>query len=153
MLYDNGALLALYSDAYLVAGDERFARVVAQSIAWAEREMRAPEGGFFSALDADSEGEEGRFYVWSRDAVAALLSADEFAVISAFYGLDGAPNFEGHWHFRVARPVDAGASALGRALPEVNGLLPSARSKLLQARALRVRPGLDVKVLTPRQQH
>jgi uncharacterized protein YyaL (SSP411 family) len=148
MLYDNGALLSLYSDAFLVTGDHRFAQVVEQSIAWAEREMRAPGGGFFSALDADSEGEEGRFYVWSRDEVAALLTADEFAVAGAHYGLDGAPNFEGQWHLRVAQSLHVVAAALGRSLQDTSALLQSARAKLLQARAQRVRPGLDDKILT-----
>jgi uncharacterized protein YyaL (SSP411 family) len=148
MLYDNGALIALYSDAYQVTRDASFAQVVAQSIEWAEREMRAPTGGFYSALDADSEGEEGRFYVWTRDGIASLLTADEFAVAAALYGLDGPPNFEGHWHLRVVQPLKAVATALGRPEKEVNALLESARAKLLQARARRVRPGLDDKILT-----
>jgi len=148
MLYDNGALLALYSDAYLQTGDRRFARVVEETIAWAEREMRAPSGGFFSALDADSEGAEGLFYIWSRAAVQSLLTADEFAVAGAHYGLDRAPNFEGHWHLRVAKPLDAVAAAAGRTLEETNALLQAARAKLLQARAARPRPGLDDKILT-----
>jgi uncharacterized protein YyaL (SSP411 family) len=148
MLYDNGALLALYADAYIITGDARFAQNVEESIAWAVREMRAPGGGFFSALDADSEGEEGRFYVWSREEVAALLTVDEFAVAQRHYGLDGAPNFERHWHLRVAKPLDAVALALGRTLEETQALLQSARAKLLQARASRVRPGLDDKILT-----
>jgi hypothetical protein len=148
MLYDNGALLALYADAYLISGEARFAQVVEQTIEWAEREMRASGGGFFSALDADSEGEEGRFYVWSRDEVAAPLDGDEFAVVGAHYGLDGAANFEGHWHLRVMRPLEAVAAALSRPLDDVHQLLHSARSKLLRARSLRVRPGLDDKILT-----
>jgi uncharacterized protein YyaL (SSP411 family) len=148
MLYDNGALLALYSDAYLVTGEPRFAQVVEQSIEWAAREMRAPGGGFFSALDADSEGEEGRFYVWTREELTSRLAADEFAVVELHYGLDGRPNFEGHWHLRVARPLEAVATTLGRPLHEATALLQSARAKLLQARALRVRPGLDDKILT-----
>src|SRR5262249_17861411 len=148
MLYDNGALLALYSDAFLLTGEARFAQVVEQSIAWAVREMRAPSGGFFSALDADSEGEEGRFYVWSADGVATLLSTDEMAVVGAHYGLDDAPNFEGKWHLRVARPLEVVATTLDRHLEATDELLQSARIKLLQARALRVRPGLDDKILT-----
>ena len=148
MLYDNGALLSLYCDAFLLTGEPRFAQVVEQSIAWVVREMRAPAGGFYSALDADSEGEEGRFYVWSRDEVVALLTADEFAVVRAHYGFDGAPNFEGHWHLRVAKSLDAVAAALGRSLLDASGLLQSARAKLLHARAQRIRPGRDDKILT-----
>jgi len=148
MLYDNGALLGLYSDAYLITGEARFAQVVEETIAWAAREMRAPSGGFYSALDADSEGEEGRFYVWSRAEVAALLTADEFAVVAPHYGFDGAPNFESHWHLRIAKPLDAVAATLGRSMQEATGLLQSARAKLLSARTARVRPGLDDKILT-----
>jgi uncharacterized protein YyaL (SSP411 family) len=148
MLYDNGALLALYADAYALTREPRFAEIVEQTVGWLEREMRAPAGGFFSALDADSEGEEGRFYIWSRDEVAALLSADEYAVASAHFGLDGAPNFEGHWHLRVTRPLEAVAASLGRTVDQARDLLHSARAKLLHARAARVRPGLDDKVLT-----
>jgi uncharacterized protein YyaL (SSP411 family) len=148
MLYDNGALLGLYADAYLVTRDARFAEVVAESIEWALREMRAPSGGFFSALDADSEGEEGRFYVWSRDEIEAALAADEFAVVSAFYGLDGPPNFESHWHLRVVQPLERVAVKVGRSIEDASALLQAARAKLLQARAGRVRPGLDDKILT-----
>jgi len=148
MLYDNGALIALYADAYRVTRDASFAEVVAESIGWAGREMRSPAGGFYSALDADSEGEEGRFYVWSRDEIASVLTRDEFAAAAGFYGLDGPPNFEGHWHLRVVQSVQAVAMALGRPEQEVNALLESSRAKLLQARERRVRPGLDDKILT-----
>jgi len=148
MLYDNAALLALYSDAWLVTREALFADVVAATITWAEREMRAPSGGFFSALDADSEGEEGKFYVWSREQVKECLSRDEFALVEKHFGLDGPPNFEGHWHLRCTRPLAEVAAALGRSLAEAQALLSSARAKLLQARATRVRPGLDDKILT-----
>jgi uncharacterized protein YyaL (SSP411 family) len=147
MLYDNGALLALYADAFRVSGESRFAEVIAQTIGWLQREMQAPGGGYFSALDADAEGEEGRFYVWSRAQVAAVLDADELAAAGAHYGLDGPPNFEGHWHLRVARPLADVAAARGLALDQARTLLHAARAKLLRARAARVRPGLDDKVL------
>src|SRR5499427_8428213 len=148
MLYDNGSLLGVYSDAYLITGEARFARIVEETITWAAREMRAPSGGFYSALDADSEGEEGRFYIWSRDEIAALLTADEFAVVAPHYGLDGPSNFERHWHVRIAKPLDVVAATLGRSMQEAAALLRSARAKLLEGRARRVRPGLDDKVLT-----
>ncbi|HTT13104.1 MAG TPA: thioredoxin domain-containing protein [Burkholderiaceae bacterium] len=148
MLYDNGALLALYADAWLLTGEARFAQVIEQSIAWAVREMRAGCRGFYSALDADAEGEEGRFYVWSREEVTAILGADELAVVRQHYGLDSPPNFEGRWHLRVARPLDAVARALGRPPRETDTLLQSARVKLLRVRSARVRPGLDDKILT-----
>lgn len=149
MLYDNGPLLELYADAWRCGGDERFRTVAEQTVAWLEREMRAPQGGFYSALDADSEHEEGKFYVWTPQEVAAALAADEYAVLSRHYGLDQPANFEGHyWHFYVARPLDQVAGELGVELPAAWRLLDRARTKLMDLRAQRVRPGRDEKVLT-----
>lgn len=149
MLYDNGPLLGLYADVWRITGDERFRAVAEETVAWLAREMRAPQGGFYSALDADSEHEEGKFYVWTPQEVAAALAADEYAVLSRHYGLDQPANFEGrHWHFHVARPLDEVAQELGVALPEASRLLDSARAKLMAVRAQRVRPGRDEKILT-----
>ncbi len=100
--------------------------------------MQAPDGGFYAALDADSEGHEGRYYVWRRDEVESLLSPDEYRVLASRYGLDREPNFEGEWHLHVFANVD----------PADAGLLRSARAKLFAARERRVRPGLDDKILT-----
>jgi hypothetical protein len=149
MLYDNGPLLELYADTWRCGGDERFRTVAEQTVAWLVREMRAPQGGFYSALDADSEHEEGKFYVWTPQEVAAALSADEYAVLSRHYGLDQPANFEGsHWHFHVARSLDQAARELGVKLDDAQRLLGSARTKLMDLRAQRVRPGRDEKVLT-----
>jgi uncharacterized protein YyaL (SSP411 family) len=149
MLYDNGPLLALYADTARVTGDTRFALVARDIAGWMTREMRAPDGAFWSSLDADSEGGEGRFYVWSRDQVHALLSADDEAVATPYFGLDGPPNFEDHaWHLRVARPLDAIATDLGIAPAEASARLARAKAALLAARSQRVRPGLDDKILT-----
>ena len=99
MLYDNAQLLALYADAYAATGQARFAAVVEETAAWLIREMQSPEGGYYSTLDADSEGHEGKFYVWTPDAVQALLEADEWAAAAPHWGLDRPANFEGsHWH-------------------------------------------------------
>ena len=142
MLYDNGQLLSLYADAWAITRDPLFARVCEETAAWVMREMQSPEGGYYSSLDADSEGEEGRYYVWSVDEVRSLLDADELAVAERTFGLDGPPNFEGHaWHMVVARPVDESDAVSRR-------LLDSARAKLFAARETRVRPGRDEKVLT-----
>jgi len=138
MLYDNGPLLGLLADAWLATGEARFARCAEETAGWIMREMQSPEGGYYSSLDADSEHEEGKFYVWSRDEVQSLLSSEEYAVAAAHFGLDGAPNFERrHWHLRVARPVAEADRPL----------LDKARAKLLAAREKRVRPGRDEKVL------
>jgi uncharacterized protein YyaL (SSP411 family) len=149
MLYDNGPLLGLYADFARVTGESRFADVARGIVGWMTREMRAADGAFFSSLDADSEGEEGKFYVWSRDEIRGLLSADEFAVAAAHWGLDAAPNFEGHaWNLRVARQLDEVAAMLGIPLSDAGARLARAKSTLFAARSKRVRPGLDDKILT-----
>ena len=100
--------------------------------------MRAPEGGFYSALDADSEHEEGKFYVWTPDQVKQLLTSEEYAVLAPHYGLDQAPNFEGaHWNFILAQPLTDGQELT----------LAQAKDKLVTAREKRVRPDRDDKIL------
>ena len=149
MLYDNGPLLGLYADFARVTGEPRFAEVARGIVLWLTREMRAPDGAFYSSLDADSEGEEGKFYVWSRDEVRSLLPADDFQVAAPHWGLDAAPNFEGHaWNLRVTIPLDDVARTLALPLPEARARLDHAKALLFAARATRVRPGLDDKILT-----
>ncbi|MDD5240865.1 MAG: thioredoxin domain-containing protein [Sulfuricella sp.] len=148
MLYDNGPLLGLYAEAWRCSGAERLRTVAEETVAWLQREMRSPQGGFYSALDADSEHEEGKFYVWTPPQVAAALTADEYAVLSRHYGLYRPANFEGrHWHFYVAQPLDSVAQELDIKPDEAKRLLDSARGKLLELRAQRVRPGRDDKIL------
>ncbi len=149
MLYDNGPLLALYADLARVTGDPRFADVARGIVGWMTREMRAPDGAFFSSLDADSEGKEGKFYVWSADEARALLSPDLAAVLAPHFGLDGPPNFEGHaWNLRVSAPLAEVAARLSIPLAEAGARLDAAKAALLAARATRIRPGLDDKILT-----
>jgi len=149
MLYDNGPLLTLYAEAWRRTGEPLFARAVEATVAWLAREMTAPEGGFYSALDADSEHEEGKFYVWTPAEVEGLLSAEEYAVAAPHWGLTAAPNFEDHaWHLLVDRPLSAVADALGIALAEAEVRLNRAKAKLFAAREQRVRPGRDDKILT-----
>jgi uncharacterized protein YyaL (SSP411 family) len=130
MLYDNGPLLGLLADAWLVSADALYSKCAAETAGWMMREMQSPEGGYYSSLDADSEGEEGKFYVWNRDEVQRLLTAEEYAATAAHFGLDQPPNFENrHWHLYVAQP---GAAAV---------------AKLFAAREKRIRPGRDEKIL------
>jgi uncharacterized protein YyaL (SSP411 family) len=147
MLYDNGPLLALYAEAAAWTGSRLFAQIARETAGWALREMRAPEGGFYGALDADSEGHEGKFYAWTRDEVRALLTEDEYRVLARRFGLDREPNFEGRWHLHGYEDVRAFAAELGLDETRATELLDSGRAKLLAARAGRVRPGLDDKVL------
>ena len=146
MLYDNGPLIYLYATAWAVTGTERFRQIAEQTGDWLLREMRAPEGGFWSSLDADSEGEEGRFYVWTPDAAQSLLTAAEWEVAKRLWGLDRPPNFEGRWHLReqlapaeLAGPLETETVLQRR---------EAARAKLFAARERRVRPGRDEKILT-----
>jgi hypothetical protein len=139
MLYDNGPLLGLCADAWEQTRDPLYARVADETAAWLLREMQAPDGGYYSALDADSEGEEGRYYVWDRNELTAILTPEESALAARRWGFDGPPNFENrHWHARIVGKLGAGEEAL----------LESARQKLFAAREKRIRPGCDDKVLT-----
>src|SRR5258706_2715589 len=149
MLYDNAWLLRLYADAWAITRDPLFERVCAETAAWTMREMQSPAGGYYSSLDADSEGEEGKFYVWTPDEVRALVSEDEYKVAAAVFGLDRPPNFENHhWHLVVAKTVTEAAPALGLDETAARTLLDSGREKLFRAREKRVHPGRDEKILT-----
>ena len=135
MLYDNGPLLRLYADAWAVTGEPLFARVAEETAGWVMREMQSPEGGYYSSLDADSEHEEGKFYVWTPREVQALLTAEEYAVTAPHYGLDQPPNFEGkHWHLAVAQPLDVIAAGLGRSDRGMRGAAGHGAAEALRAR-------------------
>jgi uncharacterized protein YyaL (SSP411 family) len=135
MLYDNGPLLGLLADAWLLSGDALYKECAAATAGWIMREMQSPEGGYYSSLDADSEHEEGKFYVWSREEVEQYLTEEEYLAFAGRYGLDRAPNFENrHWHLYLAKEVES-------------PVLETAKQKLLAAREKRVRPGRDEKVL------
>jgi uncharacterized protein YyaL (SSP411 family) len=137
MLYDNGQLLCLYADAWLLSGENRWREVTEETISWLLREMQHEGSAFYAALDADAEGKEGKYYVWHRDELAALLSPEEFPAFARYYGLDDAPNFEGtHWHLCVKQEGTDTSD------------FRDARARLLQARENRIRPGRDEKILT-----
>jgi uncharacterized protein YyaL (SSP411 family) len=138
MLYDNAQLLELYAGAAQDTGSPLFRTAAEGIVAWLEREMTTPEGAFASSLDADSEGEEGKFYVWSLAEIRDALGddAEEFARI---YDVSVGGNWE---HTNILNRLRSGAAA-----PDVEARLARTREKLLQQRAARVRPGLDDKVL------
>jgi uncharacterized protein YyaL (SSP411 family) len=148
MLYDNGPLLALNADACQITGDSFFADICHQTAGWVMREMQSSSGGYYSTLDADSEGEEGKFYVWTPDEVRGQLDETEFDLVSKLYGLDRAPNFEGQWHLHTFGDPEIIAEAAGLSHDAFARVLVSARQKLLAAREQRVRPGCDEKILT-----
>ena len=148
MLYDNGALLAVYAETAVATGDPFYARFASETADWVIRDMQSPEGGYYSSLDADSEGHEGKFYVWTPDEVRAALTPQEYAVLAPRFGLDRQPNFEGKWHLHVYKLTEQVAGAVGVEIPQAMELLDSARKKLLAIRNRRVWPGRDEKVLT-----
>jgi uncharacterized protein len=142
MLYDNALLARAYLHGWQASGDERLREVCVETLEWALEEMRAPEGGFYSALDADSEGVEGRYYVWTVAELRELLGADGDAAI-AWLGASGQGNFVDPHHREPGLNVlqDRGA----RPDPDTRARI---RSRLLQARRTRPRPDLDDKRLT-----
>jgi uncharacterized protein YyaL (SSP411 family) len=137
MLYDNALLARAYLHGWQTLGHERYRRACEETLDWMLREMRGPEGGFYSALDADSEGEEGRFYVWTPDQIREVLG-DGADPVLAYYGISDQGNFEGSNVLHLAGGAEG---------PEPPGL-EKARQELFEARAQRVRPGLDDKRLT-----
>ncbi len=148
MLYDNGQLLSLYADVLAIGPDELFSGALANTADWLLREMQHPQGGFFAALDADSEGEEGKYYLWRRDQVKKLLSEDQYLVIETLYGLDKPANFEGKWNLHRYDAWRSVVERLSMTREVADELLSSARRKLLSERETRIRPGLDDKILT-----
>jgi uncharacterized protein YyaL (SSP411 family) len=148
MLYDNAQLLNVYSQAAIATGDPLFARVANETADWLIRDMQSPSGGYWSALDADSEGHEGKFYVWDAAEVRRRLPADTFDVFARRFGLDRAANFEGEWHLHAYRSLEEIDQDLGLTEVETLRHLSRARDILLDVRNERIWPGRDEKVLT-----
>ena len=151
MLYDNGQLISLYSNAYKVTKNPEYKRIVEETIEFVERELMHKEGGFYSSLDADSEGEEGKFYVWTQEefletvAKAGSKSPD---LLAQYYNLEKNGNWEGHnilWLKNHSKEEFVKDNQLNE--QEWNKELAMANDALLQKRAERVRPGLDDKIL------
>ena len=148
MLYDNAQLLTLYANGYAATGAPLYARVAGATADWVLRDMQDARGGYYATLDADSEHEEGKFYVWTPTELDALLTSDESRVAKRALGLDGPANFENrHWHLFVAADPERAAREVGVPGERGTTLLESARSKLLAAREQRVWPGRDDKLL------
>jgi len=152
MLYDQATLARAYVHAWLVAGQERHQRVAAETIDYVLRDLRHPAGGFYSAEDADSEGEEGKFYVWSLDEFVEVvtgsgLTEDQALEIAGWWGVSKGGNFEGQNILNVAGLSLEAPGGPGRGAPPPEGL-EQARAALFDRREQRVRPGLDDKVLT-----
>lgn len=147
MLYDNAQLMSLYAEAYAITKDEEFFRILDETFEWLQTEMMHPEGGFYSALDADSEGVEGKFYVWTKEEVESILGSDA-DLFSTYYSIKA----EGNW--------EHGNNILFRTMPDEKFLekvkltkndwqqkLQTVKDKLLAIRDKRIKPGLDDKII------
>ena len=148
MLYDNALLARVYLEARQATGSAFYGSIAADVLDYVLREMTSPEGGFYSAQDADSEGEEGKFFVWTPQEIEAVLGAEEGRVVSRFYGVTEGGNFEhGKSALHIPLPPAAFAEQEGMEAGKLLDLLQRARRRLFEARERRVKPGLDDKVL------
>jgi uncharacterized protein len=148
MLYDNAQLASLYLHGWLATGDPLYRRIAEETLDYVRREMTHPAGGFYSAQDADSEGVEGKFFVWSADEIRAVLGDPALARAAlAYWGVDDGPNFEGHSILFVPREPEEVAGTLGMTVDELMTAIGRARALLHAAREPRVHPALDDKVL------
>ncbi len=147
MLYDNAQLLQSLAFAYQQQPDPTYREAAAGLLDWLDREMQQPEGGYYSALDADSEGEEGKFYVWQLDEIESVLGPDRAAVFNYYYGVSKGGNWEGKNILWRAQSLEATADRFGLAPAALADQLRADRQQLLDHRAGRVRPGRDEKVL------
>jgi uncharacterized protein YyaL (SSP411 family) len=147
MLYDNGQLITLYSEAFTVTGTPLYKKVVYQSIAWLQREMTSEEGAFFSALDADSEGEEGKFYVWTKDEIAQLFP-DELSLVCDYYTIANTGNWENGHNILFRNLSDQAFANKHKINPEqLEKMVARWNATLLRERNKKIRPSLDDKIL------
>ncbi|MBL8100339.1 MAG: thioredoxin domain-containing protein [Anaerolineales bacterium] len=147
MLYDNALLVRAYLHAWQVTKNPFYKRIVQETLDFVAREMTHPDGGFYSSLDADSEGEEGKFYVWSQDEIKNILK-DDYDFFEAAYGVTAKGNWENKNILQRVLDDDSLAARFRIDLETVTAKLADSHSKLLSARDLRIRPGTDDKVLT-----
>lgn len=156
MLYDNGPLLSLYSQAWKINSDPLFFNTACETADWVKREMQSAGGGYYSAQDADSEGDEGKFFVWSKDEITALLdtaitdtdiTAESIALFKTRFGLNLAANFEGSWHLHGYVQQSALAKKHQLDETELNEQFRLIRHYLFEHREKRIHPDTDTKIL------
>jgi uncharacterized protein YyaL (SSP411 family) len=149
MLYDQAQLCEVYAAAYKESKSPVYKRAVQETLTFVERELTAPDGGFYSALDADADGEEGKFYVWTDKEIDAVVAdKKEAALFKDVYGAAGEPNFEGKRIFLLPKSLEDAAKALELSEDKLEERLAPMRRALLEAREKRPRPSRDVKILT-----
>ncbi len=147
MLYDQSQLVLLYLQAWQATGEAEYRRIAVETLDYVVREMTDAEGGFYSTQDADSEGEEGKFFLWTEAELREALDPEEARVAALYWGVTDGANFEGRSILHVPRDADEVAGALGLGRAEMEALLGRARAKLFALREKRVKPGRDEKVL------
>ncbi len=148
MLYDNALLSRLYLHMYLVTGERFYMRVVTQTLDYVVREMTSPEGGFYSTQDADSEGEEGKFFLWTPAEIEQLLSAEDASLFMLYYDVSERGNFEGKNILHANKKAAIIAEGADVSETHLTDVLKRGRTALLAARETRVKPGRDEKILT-----
>ena len=150
MLYDNALLAKTYLEAYQVTGDERFAKIARETLDYVVREMQSPEGGYYSSTDADSEGEEGKFFVWSPEEIAEVIGEEDAKVVCEYFDVRKDGNFEHSGKSALwipAEPTDV-AAKLGISEDQLSEIIERSKKKLYEKRSTRIPPLLDDKVLT-----
>ena len=148
MLYDNSQLSLLYLNAYVATGNELYRNIAEETLDYIVREMTSPEGGFYSTQDADSAGEEGKFFVWSQNEIAQALATEDAVIFSQYYDVSKAGNWEGHNILHVTSTLPDLAQSIGVGGETIIESLNRARLTLWELREKRVHPGRDDKVLT-----
>lgn len=148
MLYDNAQLAALYLHAFQLTGRPLYRRVCEETLDYVLREMTSPEGGFYATQDADSEGEEGKYFLWTPEEISAALDEEEARIVLTYYGVRPEGNFEGRTILSIPRPPTEVARGLGISLEELEAVVARARARLLAWRERRVKPARDEKILT-----
>jgi len=146
MLYDNAMIVNTLCEAYQLTSRERYKKVIEETVAFVERELIDEAGGFYSALDADSEGEEGKFYVWDKEDVKPLLGED-FELFADYFDITDKGNWEHKNILRVKKPLEEFAKEKNVPVEELERVILKGKEMLLAERSKRVRPGLDDKVI------
>jgi len=148
MLYDNALLARLYLHTYQLTGKPFYRRIVEETLDYVAREMTHPAGGFYSTQDADSEGEEGKFFLWTSDEIKAILGDIDSELFCAAYDVKPGGNFEGKSILNIPRPLDQVAEEFNLNLDQFNNILTQSRASLFEVREKRIKPGRDEKIIT-----
>ncbi len=148
MLYDNALLVRLFLHLFQATRNEFYRRIAEETLDYVIREMRDPAGGFYSSQDADSEGEEGKFFIWSKDELTLILGEKDADLVGGYWGVSEAGNFESRNILNVPQGAESYAAEAGISPEALAGAVSSAKAKLMEARERRIHPGRDDKALT-----